>query len=146
MPSFRELSAWISALIILGFYGSFLAGIAQHTDPDATLGALAGIVVAIIVVEIVLMVALAIFTRRGDQIADERDRLIAAKAYRNAYFIVASGIFFAIVYSLVPDLARLVEALNLPPATILAHMLVISLVSAELVNYASRILYYRSGV
>lgn len=144
--SFRELSAWVSALVVLVFYGLFLSRISQHQDPGETLGALAGVVVAIVVVEIVLMVGLAIFTRREDQRADERDRLIAARAYRNAYFVVASGLFFAIVYSLVPELDSLVAQLRLPPATALAHLLVASLVVAELVNYASRILYYRAGV
>ena len=146
MPSFREMTAWISALVILGFYGNFLLHASEHGDPEVTLGGLAGTVIAIIVVEVTLIIILAITSPRADQRVDERDRLIDAKAYRNAYFVLASGIFFATAYSLVPELASIVESLNLPPSTALAHMLVASFVAAELMHFGSLIVYYRAGV
>ncbi len=146
MPSFKELTAWVSLAVILFFYGSFFLHTADHVDADTTLRSLAGMVATLVVIEIILMIVLGIFSGREDQSTDERDRLIGAKAYRNAYFIVAAGITFAIFYSLVPDLSKAVDGLGLPPATILAHLLVLSLVAAEAVNFGSRIVYYRAGV
>lgn len=144
--SFRELTAWASGLIILGFYGNFLLHAPEHTDPEATSAALIRVVIAMVLVEVIVMIVLAAVHARSDQRADERDTAIAAKSYRNSYFVMATGVFFAIVYTIGPDLTRLFETPGLPHDIAMMHLLLLAFVLAELVNFGSRILYYRTGV
>ena len=63
---------------------------------------------------------------------DERDRLIEARAYRNGYFVLASGAVWGICLGLT----------GVPNARILLAVLV----AAEVATWATQLYLYRRGV
>lgn len=73
---------------------------------------------------------------------DERDRLIATRASRNAYFVLFIGVLIMIGMIVAGDLK------NDPGITpvMSANLLLLAVVVAELVNFGSRLFYYRSGI
>ena len=90
--SYQEKSIWgsmIGTLLMCGYY-------------FAT-GHLIFSVVMLIVVEIIYNIALAI--RSVPEPKDERDRLIEAKAYRNAYLALVTGVVGNIFVPLTPVVA-----------------------------------------
>jgi hypothetical protein len=149
--SFQEKSVWVSLAVIVAAYGFYFAKVVQAPGMSAqdTLGLLAGLVLLIIIVEIALHIALAVWRR--PEPADERDRLIAAKAARNAYAVVLVGLFAAAGQSLFANLAG-VEIGGAGPfdapslsAGFTVHMLVLAVATAEAVKYGSQLVYYRRG-
>jgi fatty acid desaturase len=99
--------------------------------------------VVIVAVEIAFRVALTAWCRGAPQ-TDARDRLIAAKAARNAYYVLVTGLFILIGYAGLASLIGYIDQvrLDVPMAIVLG---VFVLVVAEVVHYGSRILYYRFG-
>src|SRR5260370_40668589 len=86
--SFREKSAWISMLSMSGIYG-FSCWSVVHAGPKAGgfhFGSLLETIIALVVLQIVLTIAVAIFTpREAKAPRDERDKLIELRAMRVAY-------------------------------------------------------------
>ena len=86
--AFREKSAWISMLSMSGIYGFYFWSI-MRAGPKAGgfhFGALLETIIAMVVLQIVLTVAVAIFTpKEAKAPRDERDKLIELRAIRAAY-------------------------------------------------------------
>src|SRR5947199_9604723 len=105
--SFREKSAWISVLSMSGIYG-FCFWSVIHTGPHAGgfhLGGLLETIIALVVLQVVLTVAVAIFSpREAKAPRDEREKLIELRAMRVAYAGLATRVALACVFG----------ALNLP--------------------------------
>jgi hypothetical protein len=132
--SFREKLAWISLVSITGFAGFYFwsIGYAPPTKghPVATLFSA---VVALIVVQTVLSIAVAIHKPKEAQAPrDERDKLIDLKSARIAY----SGLVSAIA------VACFLEAIA-PSITYNANGLLFILVTVELLRLLSQIIQYR---
>ena len=93
--SFREKSAWISLLLLFGlggiYFGNFariLAG--QHALSDLHL--FFALIVALIVAEVALHVAIAIRSPQDARTPrDERERLIDLQATRIAFYVLLVG-------------------------------------------------------
>jgi uncharacterized membrane protein len=120
--SYQEKSIWGSLIATLLVYGSYFAMGAK--------GSLAATIVALVIIEIVVQGALGIANRPAPK--DERDRLIASKAYRFAYSVLVFGVLTIAVISEV-----------MRPTV---KMLFLALVVADVVKSVSQLAYYRRGV
>ncbi|MGA9353300.1 MAG: hypothetical protein WBV46_06380 [Terriglobales bacterium] len=135
--SFREKTAWISALSMAGIYGVYFWSVIK-AGPQAGgfhFGKLLGTIIALVVVQIVLTIAVAIFTpREAKAPRDERDKLIELRAMRFAYAGLATGIAFACFFG----------AFN-PPIVFNTNALLFILVTAEIMRSGCQIVQYRRG-
>ena len=142
--TYKEISRCMSAAVLIAVYGYYFAHVGAHEAGD-TIAFLSKIVLLVVVLEVALHVALAIFHR--PERTDERDRLISAKGFRNAYFVMVAGALCAIVQVLAPEVLHGVSLIGgLPPEIGAAHVLVLTLIGATLFNDVSIIVYYRAGV
>jgi hypothetical protein len=136
--SFREKSAWISLLSMSGIYGLYFWSVirAGHAGAQSGgFGGLLGTIIALVVVQVVLTVAVAIFTPKEAQAPrDERDKLIELRAMRVAYAGLATSVALACFFG----------AFN-PPIIFNANSLLFILVTAELLRSACQIIQYRRG-
>lgn len=135
--SFREKSAWISTLSMAGIYGFYFWSVI-HAGPQASgfhFGGLLGTIIALVVVQVVLTVAVAISAPTEAKAPRvERDKLIELRAMRVAYAGLATGIALACVFG----------GFN-PPIVFNANALLFILVTAEIMRSACQIVQYRRG-
>lgn len=135
--SFREKSAWISAVLITLFLALFFAPVLSgHLRGVQSMHHFLLGVVTFIALEIILHAVIAIRSPRDARAPkDERERLIALKANRIAYYVLLFGTLVSIF------------SIHLGAH---AHQIVgyafMSIVSAELVRFVSQIIFYRRGV
>src|SRR5687767_4069181 len=94
--SFREKSAWISFLVMLGVFGPFFGAVLIGRIPTngmATVHYLLLAVVAAVVLQTALHVAAALLARgEAGTPKDERERLIELKAVNLAYPVLIVGV------------------------------------------------------
>jgi hypothetical protein len=133
--SFREKSAWISALSMAGIYGLYFYSVVRAGRQPGSLSGLLGTIIALVIVQVVLNVAVAIFAPAdANAPRDERDKLIEMRATRLSYNGLATGIVLACFFG----------ALK-PPIVFNTNSLLFILVTAEIMRSASRIIQYRRG-
>ena len=147
--SYREKSLLGSLVAILVIYGYYFATVLRNVgQPEfvvAGLGRLFLAVMAIIVIEIAYHIILALQDK--PEPTDERDNLIEGKAYRNAYFALSTGAFLVIACVIAAGLAR--EATPLPIVVtlfLMANLVLLFWVLAEVIKFATQLLYYRRAV
>jgi hypothetical protein len=135
--SFREKSAWISMLSMLAIYGFYFWSVI-HAGPQAGgfhLGGLLETIIALVVVQIVLTLAIAIFTpKEAKAPRDEREKLIELRAIRVAYSGLATGVALACFFGAFD-----------PPILFNTNALLFILVTAEILRSACQIVQYRRG-
>jgi hypothetical protein len=136
--SFREKIAWISLLSMLAIYGFYFWSVI-HAGPQHgsfQFGSLLMTIVALVIVQVVLITAVAIF-RPADAKAprDERDKLIELRSMRVAYSGLATSVGFACFFGAID-----------PPIVFNTNALLFILVTAELLRNACQIIQYRRGV
>ncbi len=135
--SFREKSAWISVLSMSGIYGLYFWSV-MHAGPKGggfRFGGLLETIVALVFVQVVLTVAVAIFSpKEAKAPRDERDKLIELRSMRVAYAGLATGIAVACFFG----------AFN-PPILFGTNALLFILVTAEIMRSACQIIQYRRG-
>ena len=135
--SFREKSAWISVLSISGIYGFYFWSVI-HAGPKAGgfhFGGLLMTVVALVVLEVVLHIAAAIFNPKEAQAPrDERDKLIELRSMRVAYAGLATSVAMACFFGAFT-----------PPIVFNTNALLFILVTAEVLRYACQVIQYRRG-
>jgi hypothetical protein len=135
--SFREKSAWISMLSMAGIYGFYFWSVIRR-GPNAGgshFGGLLETIIALVVLQVVLTVAAAIFTPRDAKAPrDERDKLIELRAMRVAYAGLATSVALACFFG----------AFN-PPIVFNTNSLLFILVTAEMMRSACQIIQYRRG-
>ncbi len=137
--SFREKSAWTTFVLLLGF-GIYFGEVLNHWlnpgEPHTNhLQLFILLVVAIVILEIVTHTVLGI---RSPQEAkaplDERERLIALRSIRPAFFVLLVGSFLSI------------GTMHLGANTwMLAHCVLLAIWIAELTRFGTQIYYYRRG-
>ena len=135
--SFREKSAWISVVSMSGIYGFYFWSVV-HAGPHAgrfRFGGLLETIIALVVLQIVLTVAVAIL-RPSEAKAprDERDKLIELRSMRVAYSGLATGLALACFFGAFD-----------PPIVFNTNALLFILVTAEIMRSACRIIQYRRG-
>jgi hypothetical protein len=135
--SFREKSAWISMLSMSGIYGFYFWSVV-HLGPKAGgfhFGSLLETIIALVVLQIVLTIAVAIFTpREAKAPRDERDKLIELRAMRVAYAGLATSVALACFFGAFD-----------PPIVFNTNSLLFILVTAEIMRSACQIIQYRRG-
>jgi EamA domain-containing membrane protein RarD len=81
--SYREKTLYASLAAELFVYGPYFFLHQQNSVNNV-----AGMIIAIIVLQIILQLVIAAFTR--NRVTDERDRLIELRGYRAGYLVIAS--------------------------------------------------------
>jgi hypothetical protein len=135
--SFREKTAWISLLSMSGIYGFYFWSVvrAGHQAGAFPIGGLLGTVVALVIVQVVLNIAVAIFApREAKAPRDERDRLIELRATRVAYAGLATSVALACLFGAFT-----------PPIVFNTNALLFLLVTAEVLRSACQVIQYRRG-
>lgn len=135
--SFREKSAWVTLLAILlvstlfGLHAPSLS----HPQPH-DFHSLAGCIAAFLLIEAVAFLVLRLkYPEDARTPLDEREELIHLKAARLASACYGVGSLLAVL--------SIHHGVKAPT---LAYLIVFAFVTAEVVKYGARILYYRRGV
>ena len=81
--SYREKTLYASLAAELLVYGPYF-----FLHQENSVNKVAGMIIAIIVLQIILQLVIAAFTR--NRVTDERDRLIELRGYRSGYLVIAS--------------------------------------------------------
>lgn len=147
--SLREKSAWISLGITLFVYVPYFAGmLGPLFHHEFTLAAVLPLFLGAVLLQTMLMVASQIVLAligRGE-LADERDRIIDARAHRvgyNVLHITASFTLLCLIaLTAIPAEIRIGQA---PAVAFLGQVLLLCLVLAELARNATEIVCYRRG-
>ncbi|HTS75031.1 MAG TPA: hypothetical protein VMG40_02445 [Bryobacteraceae bacterium] len=130
--SFREKTAWISLLSMSGIYGMYFWSVVRSGSHT---GGLLGTVIALVMVQVTLTIAVAIFDpKQAKAPADERDRLIVLKSTRVAYAALATSVVCACFFG----------AFN-PPIIFNTNALLFVLVVAEILRSGCQVIQYRRG-
>lgn len=146
--SYQEKSILGSLLAIVVVYGFYFAAALRHVaEPEfgsGSLGRLIFAVIAIVVIEIVYHIVLAI--EQKPEAKDERDILIEGKAYRNAYLLLATGAFLVVSYVIVAGLMRDAAPTRiLITPSLMVNLVLLAMVAGELTKFATQLFYYRRG-
>ena len=130
--SFREKTAWISLISMAGIYGLYFWSLIRSGGGSRT-GGLLGTVIALVVVQTVLTIAVAVFDPKNAQAPrDEREKLIELRSTRVAYAGLATGIACAVFFAAFPS-----------PIIFGANSLLFILVVCEIMRSGCQILQYR---
>jgi len=136
--TYREKRIWINLVTQLIVYAVYYYELWRG---NVTIGSLIVVVVAIIVLQIILHIVLAMTDRPYPK--DERDIAIERSAYRNAYFVLAGALFCAMtllaVHALNPELRREFG----PGPFHIINALLFMLLLAELGKLLSQLVLYR---
>jgi hypothetical protein len=142
--SFREKSAWVCLVSTLVVFVPYFFNVARIDAAGALqMGAIVGLLVAAIFFQAVLtggaMIAVAVHS--GADNADERDRAIELRSYRNAYGVLAFSLVAAVCVMMFapPSWA---PHLTLPFAS---QVFFACFVAAEAVKYLTQVVSYRRG-
>ena len=148
--SYQEKLSACSLVATLLVYGNyFLQSIFRWrngSSNEGEVGRMVGTVVLLVIIEIAYQIVVAVIDNPAPPM-DERDRLISARANRNAYGVLATGMGLVLTGIL------LSEGLSAPswspfPLTpiLLAQAVLAAMVAAEAVKDATQLFYYRMGV
>ncbi|WP_084418161.1 hypothetical protein [Henriciella litoralis] len=138
--SFHEKSAWAMALIMVAgilYYFSVVADMSAGLDQLAppVLPVVVAYIVVIVVLSIIGHVLIAISKpSEANDMMDERDKLIAARAGNISGVILGIGV-----------IAALGNYLFNYDGNLLFHTAFGALMMSQLAEYAARIVYYRGG-
>ena len=136
--SFREQSAWISLVLILLVFGPYfwLVGRALHGEIHVHAGVQFALIAVFVVLEIVVHVAVALQSPRDARAPkDEREDLIDLRATRTAFYVLLLG-----------ALASIFTMHLRVNVWTMSQCVLFAVVAAELVKFASQIVYFRRGV
>ena len=136
--SFREKSAWITFILLLVVFGFYFASVVDqlirplHPHPNFFV-LFVVLLVAIVLMEIVLHIIAAIRSpAEANAPQDERERLIALRAKRPAFFVLMAGVFLSMA------------VVHLPVGRFtIVHAMLFVLWLGELTNYGAQIYFYR---
>ena len=133
---FRVKSAGVSLVIVLAIGSYFIANLltvlpSDQAIPDGALSLTIITIVLIVVVEATLQIVLFIGAGRIED-PSEHDTTVTAKAARNAYLMITVGIF-ATFASMFADFTPFE----------MGSLLMCTFLLAEIIKFASQIVYYR---
>ncbi|HEY1709008.1 MAG TPA: hypothetical protein VGG10_12140 [Rhizomicrobium sp.] len=136
MP-FREKIAWISLVSMTGIYGVYFWSVVErgHQTAPSQFGGLLMTTVALVIVQVVLITAVAIMAPKEAQAPhDEREKLIDLRATRVAYAGLATAVACACLFGAFT-----------PPIVFNTNALLFVLVTAEIMRSGCQIIQYRRG-
>lgn len=133
--SFREKSAWAMAVVML-LSGLFYAWSALSYPGAPVLEAVIPYVLLVVVLSVAAQVVLALRSpREASAPADERERLVIAKAGHWSGTVLAAGMVLACG-----------AFIALPNGNMLFHHAVIALIFAQIVDYGLQIAFLRRSL
>jgi hypothetical protein len=136
--SFREKSAWVSLILIVLVFGPYfwLVGRTFAGMGHVHAGTQFALITLFVILEIVVHIAIAIQSPRDARAPkDEREILIDLRATRVAFYVLFGGALMSIF------------TMHFRVTVwILSQFVLFSIVIAELVKFASQILFYRRGI
>jgi hypothetical protein len=135
--SFREKSAWISLILIVLVFGPYfwLVGRSVAGAGHVHAGTQFALITLFIVLEVVLHIAIAVQSPRDARAPrDEREILIDLRATRAAFYVLFVGALFSIFTMHFRTTVWM-----------LSQFVLLSIVVAELVKFASQIVIFRRG-
>ena len=133
--SFREKSLWLMLVSLVGVFTFYFATVLPSHAINVAPSQVAMFVLAVVILVIVAVmghIVIAIVDRRAA--ADERDRLVELKGKRNASYVLATGVFFALCVPLFTT-----------GTFLFTHLLLGFWVLAELVDIGSQLRLLRQG-
>jgi hypothetical protein len=137
--SYREKTLYVSLITELLVYGPYF-----FLHHENTVNKVAGMIVAIIVLQIILQSIIAAFTR--NRLTDERDKLIELRGYRAGYITIATlmvlGLALLWIHATYGDLHMGAGPLGLHFLSVFFGMLIIS----DIVKTATQIIVYRRAL
>lgn len=144
-----ESTIWSSLIVTVAAAAYFFSKIfgAELAGETLTVAAIArlgfAVVIVLVAVEVAFQLALNAWCR-GEPQTDERDRLIAAKATRNAYYVLVTSLFVLLGHAGIASLVGYIDEMAIGMARVIT-LTIFVLVVAEVTHYGSRIYYYRRG-
>lgn len=134
--SFRQKSASVSLVVISSIaiyyfvqaYGLLQSG---QSMPDGALLLIVSTFIAIIVVEAVMQIVLVIGVGKVSSVT-KRDEIVGMKATRNAYFVLMIG-----------ALATFGSAFLAVTPFVMANLVLLAFILAEIIRFASQLVYYQ---
>jgi hypothetical protein len=137
--SYREKSLYASLAAEFVVYGSYF-----FLHQKNSLNKVAGMIIAIIVLQIIVQSIIAALTR--NRVTDERDRLIELRGYRAGYLTIASlmvvGLGLLWLHAMAGDLALDNRQMGLHFLSVFFSILVIS----DITKTATQIVSYRKAL
>jgi hypothetical protein len=139
--SFQEKSLWCMFVGLIGAFGFYFTTVLPTNATDVMSGDVMPEQVVLFVLAVVLLVGvqivghivIALIDRRTA--VDERDRFIHLKGTRNASYVLATGVFFALCTAILTE-----------GNFLFIHVLLGFWVLAQLVEIGSQLYLYRKGV
>jgi hypothetical protein len=122
-------------VLVFGYYFATVLGLA-HAFPGGNLARLISAVIVLVMISVGTQIVIAIESEGEVQRPDERDALISSRAYRNAYFVLATGAFL---------LMWCVIAYGLKPFTTV-NLLLFFMVLSEVCKSLTQLFYYHEGL
>lgn len=142
----QELYAWSSFASTIAIMGFYIISVFGWPDalPDYS-NHLTRLFINVFIITLLVEIILGIMKRKNSVEKDERDELIAAKGFKNAYLFLTGTLTIVLVQILLDDfLTPYVPDRTLFSATIqLFHVLLILLFTASLINRGTQIYFYR---
>jgi hypothetical protein len=138
---FREMSAWVMAALLIGlgvFYANAVIGTTQALDavPAPSIPLLVVTTVLLVAGAIVgHVVAAALSPNDANAPEDERDRLVLWRAGNLSGLVLGAGVFGGLWHFMFRG-----------DGNLLFHILIGSLIVAQISEYIFQIIYYRSGL
>lgn len=136
--SFNEKMHWVTIIALVVIYGFYFLAVLPPESPDVSGEQVVLFLVLLVPLVLIFIIGaiVAVATGRRSEVEDdERDRLIELKGIRNGAYVLGTGVFAAIACALLTD-----------GNFWLIHVLFASLVLSEVIESASRLVYYRWGV
>lgn len=139
--SFEEKSSWVSLIIILVVYGKYFSMVFDglvnnHLNKGENVGLFIGAVVVLVIFQVIFHVIAALSNPKdANQPTDERDRLFSLKAGYASDWVLSFGVLSLAVLVFIKDLNSIWTA----------NLLLLLVVMANVVSYATTIFYYRRG-
>lgn len=133
--SFQEKSLWLMGGSLVAVFALYFATVLPIAAVDVMPHHVVRFILAIVflvVLQIAGHIVIAIVDRRSGK--DERDTLIQLKGMRNAGYVLATGVFFALCAAIIWD-----------GNFVFTHVLLGFWVAAQLVEIVSQLVMYRQG-
>ena len=139
--SFHEKSAWVMGAVMIAGAVFYFSTVSRMSE---AMGQVAPPLVPLVVVYIIAIIILSILGHilvavtkpsEADDMMDERDRIIVARAGSFSGILLAIGVVTALGYYLFTQ-----------DGNLMFHIAFGALMAAQLGEYAARIVYYRRGI
>ena len=148
--SFREMSAWITLLALLGVYIPYFLHVLHLADRgELSLPAVINLFLSAVFLQVFLTViahvVISLVMRHEGK--DERDQAVEARAFRNGYFAFTGAISITAIWMLLFSTSQKSTAQSawLSVAAI-SQVLLFCFVLAEVTKYLTHLIFYRRGV